>query len=89
MHVFPSVPEINKIVRALLSENGYILDGLDMTTNTIILTEQLDANTQYILDTFDLLPIPAGVGVSTRIVTGNEFGFANYGMNFYNGYFAS
>lgn len=87
-HIFPSVPEINKVIRALISPDGYIVDGFDMTTNIIVFTEQLDAGTKYILDTFDLLPIPAGVGYEYRIVTGNEFGFDPYGMNFYNGYFS-
>lgn len=88
-HILPSVPEINKIIRALIAKDGYIVDGLDMTTNLIVLTSQLDEGTQYILDTFDLLPRPAGVGVQTIVSTGNEFGFEPYGMNFYNGFFAN
>lgn len=88
-HILPSVPEINKIIRALIAEDGYIVDGLDMTTNLIVLTSQLDEGTQYILDTFDLLPRPAGVGVQTIVATGNEFGFEPYGMNFFNGFFAN
>lgn len=88
-HTLPSVPEINKIIRSVLGNGSYILDGFDMSSNFVILTEQVNQVNLRLITEFDLLPRPAGVGLSYKTVTGNEFGFEPYGMNFYNGFFTN
>lgn len=85
----PSVPEINKIIRCVLGSGSYILDGMDMTQNYVILTEEVNKENLKLIEDFDLIPRPAGVGFQHRTVTSREFGFADYGNNFYESYFAS
>lgn len=81
-NILPSVPEINKIIRALINQDSYIADGFDMTNNVIILKEQIPREIQFVLDNFDVLPRPAGVQIKTRVLTGREFGFGSNRNNF-------
>jgi len=81
-HILPSVPEINKVIRALINKDSYIVDGLDMTQNLIIFKEQIPRSVDFILNNFDVLPRPAGVGIKTQVITGREFGFGEFRNNF-------
>ena len=84
-----TIPEINKALRAIFGYNVYAVDTYDMSTTYIVLTEQPDSSVQYILDKYDLIPRPAGVGIGTRVVTGREFGFGSFHNNFNNAFFGT
>lgn len=83
-----AVPEINRFLRDLFADYGavYVLDGLDMTL-TYVFTFAPNAEIRFVLQNFDLLPRPAGVGVGYVITTRENFGFDQYRKNFDNGNF--
>lgn len=85
-----TVPEINAMLADLFGALGpaYVLDNEDMTMTYVFGFEPSSALLQ-VLDLFDILPRPAGVGVSRLTpANSNRFGFAPYGQNFNNGTFA-
>lgn len=82
-----TVPDINSALTAFFGFRVYIIDNLNMT-GTIIFTQTVSSENLRILEDYDLIPRPAGVRIGTTTVTGNGFGFAPFGMNFYNGFFA-
>lgn len=86
-----TIPEINEFLRTLWDNEGnvYVLDPGDMTFAIYVFTFTPSSQIQFILEKFDLLPRPAGVGVKYIIVTKNTFGFGQYHANFNNGNFVS
>lgn len=85
-----TVPEINFILKTLFSSltKAWVLDPLDMSNLIYVFENSLSSNILKVLDTYDLLPRPAGVGVKIRISTNSAFGFGQFNQNFTNGNFA-
>lgn len=83
-----TVPDINNILTSYFGFRVYILDGLDMT-GTVILTEAVTQEDLQIIEEYDLIPRPAGVKVDFITVTGRGFGYAPYGNNYYESYYAN
>lgn len=83
-----TVPEINFFLREIFGPGVYVLDGLDMTGEVIFQTEP-SASTKFILKYYDVLPRPAGVGVTWSVLTDKAFGFGDFRVNFDNGNFAA
>jgi hypothetical protein len=83
-----TVPDINKTLTSFFGFKVYILDGLNMT-GLVVLTQTVNQENLEIIKEFDLIPRPAAVKVEFTTVTGNEFGFADYGMNYFNGFFGA
>lgn len=84
-----TVPEINQFLKTLFGNDGnvYVLDTLDMTFAVYVFTFNPSSQVQLILEKFDLLPRPAGVGVKYQIITKKTWGFEQYHNNFTNGNF--
>jgi len=59
-NVFPSIPNVNKIIKNLIADAAYVIDNMDMSV-TIVTNTTLDSGIEFILQNFNLLPIPAGV----------------------------
>ncbi len=83
-----TVPETNKFLADLFGKgNAWVEDNLDMTITVFI--KKPDTETLFILNNYDLLPRPAGVGLTISIFVRNGWGFGPYALNFYNGNFVS
>lgn len=82
-----SVPFTNYILREVFG-SGYVLDQLDMTARYVFPTA-LPSSVLTVLQEFDLLPRPAGVGVEVLIDPSSAFGFDPVYLNFNHGTFAS
>lgn len=83
-----TVPEINAFLASLFSDQGrvYVLDGGDMTASYVF--DFLPSpSVLFVLETFDLLPRPAGVGITILINPADQFGFDPYYLNFENSNF--
>ena len=81
-----TVPLINAMLKSLFGSQGvaYVLDGLDMTCEYVF-TFQPSSEVLFVLEQFDLLPRPAGVGIRLTILGSPIFGFGQYNENFNNG----
>lgn len=81
-----TVPEVNAFLAVLFGGQGsvYVLDSLDMETATYVFDFLPDPSVTFVLEQFDLLPRPAGVGVRILINPADRFGFAPYYLNFEN-----
>ncbi|CUU68189.1 Protein of uncharacterised function (DUF2612) [Campylobacter hyointestinalis subsp. hyointestinalis] len=84
-----TIPEINQALSVIFKSKAYAIDIGDMSNEIVIITTQLTADIQFILSRYDLIPRPSTIGVRTITVTGREFGFAPYGNNFHNAFFAN
>jgi hypothetical protein len=84
-----TVPEINARIKAILGQYGsvYVLDGNNMRYVTYVFGFQPNSALQFILENFDVLPRPAGVGVKYIVSTRPAFGFGSSNQNFNNGTF--
>lgn len=84
-----SVDHINAFLAHLFGDQGraYVLDNLDMTA-TYIFAFQPTPQVLFVLEQFDLLPRPAGVGIQVLVNPGDSFGFDPYYQNFENGNFS-
>jgi len=82
-----TLPEINSALRLIFNHNVFAVDSYDMSSFYMVSTEQLTADVQYVLEKYDLLPRPAGVGIEVIVYTIREFGFAPYYNNFNDAYF--
>jgi hypothetical protein len=84
-----TVPEINERVSDILGDFGkvYVLDGNNMQYVTYVFGFQPNSALQFILENFDVLPRPAGVGVKIVVSTRPAFGFGTFNKNFNNGNF--
>lgn len=82
-----SVPHTNFVLQQVFGQ-GYVLDNLDMTITYVFQTE-LSFAVRQVLDQFDLLPRPAGVGTNIVYLTDEVFGFGPDNQNFENGQFGA
>lgn len=86
-----TVPEINEFMAALFEGDGrvFVVDSLDMTFATYFFTFSPPAQLRFILEQYDLLPRPAGVGVRWQIQVKPSWGFGANHLNFNNGNFGA
>lgn len=82
-----SVPYTNFVLQQVFGQ-GYVIDHLDMTA-TYVFSTALSAQMMLILETFDLLPRPAGVKIDIVVDPAAVFGFDPYYQNFENGGFGA
>lgn len=82
-----TVPEINQFMHQLFENEGnvFVLDTLDMEFAIYIFTFAPSSQLYYILENFDLLPRPAGVGVKITVATEFAFGYDEFHANYDNG----
>lgn len=82
-----TVPEINAFLISLFGD-AYVLDTYDMSYAIYVINTDVSSEFQFILENYDLLPRPAGVG--TRIIYNRDdlFGFGEDYQNFNNGVLA-
>ncbi len=81
-----TVPEVNAFLAVLFGDEGsvYVLDDLNMEYATYVFAFLPDPSVTFVLEQFDLLPRPAGVGVRILINPADRFGFDPYYLNFEN-----
>lgn len=82
-----SVPHTNYVLQKVFG-TGYVLDPQDMTA-TYVFPTALPSAVLAVLQEFDLLPRPAGVGINVLINPAEVFGFDPYYLNFENGGFGA
>ena len=84
-----TIPETNQFMDYLFRNEGtvFVQDLYDMTYAVYIFDFAPTSQTLFVLQQYDLLPRPAGVGVQLQIVTRSAFGFAPYNLNFYSANF--
>jgi len=84
-----TVPEMNTRLKAILGQYGsvYVLDGNDMRYTTYVFGFQPNSALQFVLENFDVLPRPAGVGIRYIVSTRPAFGFGTHNKNFNRGNF--
>lgn len=85
-----TVPETNRFLKMLFADEGpvYMLDANDMTFALYVFTFTPNSQLQFILEKYDLLPRPAGIGVQYIVVTRPVWGLGEYNKNFNHGTFA-
>lgn len=85
----PTVPKINRGLKRILGSEGsvYVLDANDMSFVTYVFGFAPNSALSLILQNFDVLPRPAGVGVKYIIATRPNFGFGPFNKNFNRGTF--
>ena len=86
-----SVTEINEWLSVLFGNQGkvFVVYTLDMTFATYFFSFAPDAQLRFILEKFDLLPRPAGVGVRYQVQVRPSWGFGPNHLNFENGNFGA
>lgn len=85
-----TVPETNRFLKYIFEDVGsvYVIDQLDMSFVYYVFTFVPSSQLIFILQKYDILPRPAGVGVDYQVITGPAFGFDEYNLNFDHGSFA-
>lgn len=86
-----AVPETNEWLASLFGDQGsvFVIDSNDMTFATYFFRFQPDSQLAFILEKYDLLPRPAGVGVRYQVQVKPSFGFGENHLNFDNGNFGA
>lgn len=86
-----AVPEINEWLVQLFGDQGdvFVTDPGDMTFATYFFTFEPDSQLRFILEKYDLLPRPAGVGVRYQVQVKPSWGFGVNHLNFNNGNFGA
>lgn len=86
-----TVPEINSFLKMMFGDEGnvFVVDSLDMTYATYFFSFAPDFNLRTILEKYDLLPRPAGVGVRWQVQAKPSWGFGPNHLNFENGNFGA
>ena len=77
-----SVPHTNFVLQQVFGQ-GYVVDNNDMTVTYVFETE-LPIAVRTLIDQFDLLPRPAGVGINIIYLTNPVWGFGPENFNFEN-----
>lgn len=77
-----SVAEISQFVTKLFGGNARILDPQDMSDLILYIGFQPSAALLSVLNDFDVLPRPAGVGLKVRVQSAPFFGFGATNGNF-------
>lgn len=85
-----TIPQTNQFLASLFGDEGsvYALDLLDMRV-VYVFNFSLPSSLRFVLDNYDILPRPAGVGIEYRDTTRLNFGFGPYYQNFDNGNFGA
>ena len=85
-----TIPQTNQFLASLFADEGsvYALDLLDMRI-VYVFNFSLPSSLQFVLDNYDILPRPAGVGTEYRVTTRLNFGFGPYYQNYDNGNFGA
>lgn len=81
----PTVVNINTFLERFFWRNDskvFVLDPLDMTYMYYVFNFNPDENLRVLLENFDLMPRPSGVGVKYRVVTKKAFGFGKKHTNY-------
>ncbi|WP_430442452.1 DUF2612 domain-containing protein [Providencia huaxiensis] len=81
----PTVTNINEFLKRFFWQDDskvFVLDPLDMTFLYYVFNFNPDERLRVLLENFDLMPRPSGVGVKYRIVTKKAFGHGQYRKNF-------
>jgi len=84
------VPDINRALKWIFGARygkAWLNDNHDMT-QFYTFTFPLPSDLIFLFDNFDVLPRPAGVGSSYRVVVEDAWGFDEYHENFDNGNFS-
>lgn len=86
-----TVPETNRFLKTLFSDQGsaYVIDLHDMSFVLVIFGFIPDSQLLFILEKYDLLPRPAGVGIQYDTDVRPVFGYDEFNQNFDNGTFAA
>jgi len=86
----PTAYYINEILDAVLNTDTqavYAYDTLDMEYVVYVFDNEPSSQLRFILENYDLLPRPSGVGVRWQVRTRDAWGFGPYRKNFNNGTF--
>lgn len=85
-----TVPEINRMLKFAFRDVGnvYVLDTLDMSFVVYVFSFLPGSQLSFILEQYDILPRPAGVGVKYLTINRPVFGFGDTNKNFNNGTFS-
>lgn len=81
----PTVTNINEFLKRFFwreDSKVFVLDPFDMTYMYYVFNFNPDERLRLLLENFDLMPRPSGVGVKYRIVTKKAFGYGQYRKNF-------
>ncbi|EJG2210068.1 TPA: DUF2612 domain-containing protein [Proteus mirabilis] len=81
----PTVTNINAFLKRFFWRDDskvFVLDPLDMTYMYYVFNFNPDERLRVLLENFDLMPRPSGVGVKYRIVTKKAFGVGQHRKNF-------
>lgn len=86
----PTVPELNEFMSYLFEGDGpaYVVDNLDMTM-TYAFGFPPSSELLFVLENYDFLPRPSGVGVNWISFSRQSFGFGPTNLNFNNGNFGA
>lgn len=86
-----AIPETNEWLAGLFGDQGtvFVVDSNDMTFATYFFTFEPDSQLRFVLEKYDLLPRPAGVGVQYLVQVKPSFGFGPNHLNFNNGNFGA
>lgn len=88
-----TVPETNRFLKQIFTDKGmgrvFVTDPYDMSWVTYFFELQPNSQIQFILDNYDLLPRPAGVGIKYQLQPRPSFGFSTNHLNFENGNFGA
>ncbi|WP_340610887.1 DUF2612 domain-containing protein [Xenorhabdus bharatensis] len=81
----PTVVNINTFLERFFWRDDskvFVLDPLDMTYMYYVFNFNPDEQLRVLLENFDLMPRPSGVGVKFRVVTKKAFGFGKKHTNY-------
>jgi hypothetical protein len=81
----PTVTHINRFLERFFwrdESKVFVLDPLDMTFMYYVFNFKPDEQLRVLLENFDLMPRPSGVGVKYRVVTKKAFGFGKKHTNY-------
>lgn len=81
----PTVPYVNAMLAQAFGDRGkvYVLDSLDMEYAIYVFDFEPGSQLRFLLEHFDILPRPAGVGIQYRVLTRKVFGFGPTNENFH------
>ena len=68
LHTDGTIPQINMFLDSLFGDQGtsYVRDNLDMSV-TFVFEFALASNLVFVLDNYDILPVPQGVSVTIEV----------------------
>ena len=90
--VRPTAYYINEMLESILNTPGrsvYAYDTLDMEYVVYVFDFAPDSQLRFILENYDLLPRPSGVGVQWIVASRPAWGFGPNRLNFNNGTFGA